>query len=400
MQLTRKQEEGLKIAVDRYKRHEPWTCIAGYAGTGKSTLVRFIIQALNLRPDEVVYIAYTGKASLVLEEKGCPNAMTAHRLLYKSYPRANGTFYNRPKKYLPSEYKLIVVDEVSMLPKEMWELLLSHHKHVIALGDPGQLPPVKSIDNEVLNHPHIFLDEIMRQAQESEIIRLTMGIREGKPLPLHNGDEVVIVDQKDFVDGMCSWADQIITGKNETRKNINFIMREKIFGDGSLMPQDGDKVICTQNDWYNPNAAFEVLVNGSIGYIHNPVLIHEDQIPNVLVCDYLNENYEDIWQVFTNTENLQLPIANNVFWSQRLDYELLTTGIPFINKKNWRTIPMEIRPKAFEYGYAITCHKSQGSEYSKVLVLDEPLYSIDHTKWLYTAATRAKDKLVIVRNYR
>ncbi|MBO7211203.1 MAG: AAA family ATPase, partial [Methanobrevibacter sp.] len=86
MQLTAKQEQGLKIAVERYRNGEPWTCIAGYAGTGKSTLVKFIVAALNLDPEDVCYIAYTGKAAKVLKEKGCPNAKTAHRLLYQSYP--------------------------------------------------------------------------------------------------------------------------------------------------------------------------------------------------------------------------------------------------------------------------------------------------------------------------
>ena len=106
------------------------------AGTGKSTLVKFIISALDIDPKDVCYVAYTGKASLVLKEKGCPNAMTAHRLLYTSYPRKDGTFYHKPKRPLDQNYKLIVVDEISMLPKEMWDLLLSHHIYVIALGDP------------------------------------------------------------------------------------------------------------------------------------------------------------------------------------------------------------------------------------------------------------------------
>ena len=176
------------------------------AGTGKSTLVKFIISALDIDPKDVCYIAYTGKASLVLKEKGCPNAMTAHRLLYTSYPRKDGTFYHKPKRPLDQDYKLIVVDEISMLPKEMWDLLLSHHIYVIALGDPEQLPPISG-DNDVLSHPHIFLDEIMRQAQESEIIRISMDVREGKPLQLYNGNEVKIIDKNKFETGMCLWAD-------------------------------------------------------------------------------------------------------------------------------------------------------------------------------------------------
>ena len=70
MELTRNQEQGLSIAVDRYRNREPYTCIAGYAGTGKSTLIKFIIAALDIDPDDVAYIAYTGKAAQVLRGKG------------------------------------------------------------------------------------------------------------------------------------------------------------------------------------------------------------------------------------------------------------------------------------------------------------------------------------------
>ena len=82
MILTKGQEKGLKVAVERYRNHEPYTVIAGPAGSGKSSLVKFIIDALNLPEDKVVYITYTGKASLVLRNKGCENAITAHKLLY------------------------------------------------------------------------------------------------------------------------------------------------------------------------------------------------------------------------------------------------------------------------------------------------------------------------------
>ena len=110
-------------------------CWLRLTGTGKSTLVKFIVQSLNLNPDtDVAYIAYTGKAATVLKTKGCPNATTAHKLLYEAKPRPNGTFYL--KKRWPIPYKVIIVDEISMLPKTMWDLLLSHHKYVIACGDP------------------------------------------------------------------------------------------------------------------------------------------------------------------------------------------------------------------------------------------------------------------------
>ena len=111
MTLTNGQEEGLKVAVERYKSKKPYTTIVGYAGTGKTTLVKFIVDELKLNDMLVVYIAYTGKAALVLRNKGCANAMTAHRLLYKSEEQPDGTFIHTPKKKLDKHYSLIVCDE-------------------------------------------------------------------------------------------------------------------------------------------------------------------------------------------------------------------------------------------------------------------------------------------------
>lgn len=385
MQLTQKQQEGLEIAVQRYKDRKAYTCIAGYAGAGKSTLVKFIVEALQIPQSDVCYIAYTGKAALVLKEKGCPNSMTAHRLLYKSFPRRDGTFYHMPKRPLDYPYKLIILDEVSMFPKEMWELLLSHGIHIIALGDPGQLPPIGD-DNGILAQPHVFLDEIMRQAQESEIIRLTMDIRAGKPLQLFKGNEVQIIDKSELVDGMLLWADQIICAKNETRRNINQLIRQYKYGvDVGLAPVNGDKVICLRNDWDRPNLNGDVMVNGMIGTITNIQYGKPNQwLETDLIADVIPDGYEED-DMFASFDELHI------------DYKLLTSGEPTVNKKNFKRFPPVIKPKEFDYGYCITCHKSQGSEYDKVLVFEEFLRGGDHARWLYTACTRAKKKLVIVR---
>lgn len=385
MQLTNKQQQGLDIAVSRYKEGKAYTCIAGYAGAGKSTLVKFIVEALHLNPADVCYIAYTGKAALVLKEKGCPNSMTAHRLLYKSFPRKDGTFYHMPKRPLDYPYKLIILDEVSMFPKEMWELLLSHKIHIIALGDPGQLPPIGD-DNGILAQPHVFLDEIMRQAQESEIIRLTMDIRAGKPLQLFKGNEVQIIDKSELVNGMLLWADQIICAKNETRRNINQLIRQYKYGaDVGFAPVNGDKVICLRNDWDRPNLNGDVMVNGMIGTITNIQYGKPNQwLETDLIADVVPDGYEED-DMFASFDDLHI------------DYKLLTSGEPTVNKKNFKRFPPVIKPKEFDYGYCITCHKSQGSEYDKVLVFEEFLRGGDHARWLYTACTRAKKKLVIVR---
>lgn len=387
MILTRKQEEGLKIAVQRYKNKEPYTCISGYAGTGKSTLVNFIISFLDIPEYLIAYIAYTGKAAQVLKNKGCPGAMTAHRLLYQSFPRKDGTFVHIPYESL-GPLQLIIVDEVSMLPKDMWDLLLSHKIHVIALGDPGQLPPVMAEQHGILDHPHIFLDEIMRQAQESEIIRLTMDIREGRGLTLQSGMEVRVVDQSELLKpGFLSWADQIICGKNMTRSSINRFMRQEIMGFDTDEPVVGDRIICLRNNWDIINADGDSLVNG------------------------LSAKIDNVKYTFDNPWMKKTPIITftpewddaKPFIDIEADYKLFTESEPTVNRDNFKKIPKWLKPNEFDYGYAITCHKSQGSEYDKVIVLEEYLKGDskeEHTRWLYTAATRAAKKLIIVRNYK
>ena len=118
--------------------------------------------------------------------------------------------------------------------------------HIIALGDPFQLPPIGE-DNGILAEPHVFLDEVMRQALESDIIKLSMDIRAGKPLQLMDGNDVKVISKDQVVAGMYTWADQILCGKNATRRMINAQMRQ-LLGHGEE-PQVGDKVICLKNYW-------------------------------------------------------------------------------------------------------------------------------------------------------
>lgn len=392
MELTRKQEEGLKIAIERYRNKELYTSIAGYAGTGKSTLIRFIIAALGLQNYEVAYVAYTGKAAQVLRSKGCPNACTAHRLLYRSFPREDGSFYHAPKKTLGGILKLLVVDEVSMMPLELWELMLSHRIHVIALGDPGQLPPVKQAAANVLGKPHIFLDEIMRQEEDSEIIRLTMDIREHKPLTFQHGSEVKIVGPEEFfVPNFLQWGDQIICAKNKTREMINAQMRVMKYGDGvSDLPQEDDKIICLRNNWNIVNAPGDALVNGLGGKIKN-VRTHymNPFVGESIFADFYPDCYEDDLGMF-----LDLDMDKNMFVNHVPSENLLRKG---------QMIPYDVQPTQFDYGYCVTCHKAQGSEWDKVIVFEEFMKGDNadsHARWLYTAATRAAKQLIIVKDWK
>ena len=393
MTLTDKQREGLNIALKRYNDGEKYTVIAGYAGTGKSTLIKFIISALNINPSDVAYVAYTGKAATVLAEKGCPNATTAHKLLYYSKQMPDGKFFHRARPRLEFPYKVIVVDEVSMLPQSLWNLLISHDVYVIACGDPFQLPPVAKDDtHNLLDNPHIFLDEIMRQAQESEIIQMSMLVREGKPLPYFKGKEVQVISKNELVTGMYSWADQILCATNKTRNIINEQMRE--MNQMPLEPKEGDKIICLRNHWEIYSNGGSPLTNGVIGTLKNikkgvmyvPRYIYEPSRIETLDADIELENGE----IFTNICMDYKSIAEGEkTLTSRQEYLMST------NKKITNEPPYEMA-----YGYAITVWKAQGSEWDNVLLFEEkfPFDKEEHQKYLYTGITRAAKKIVIVKD--
>ena len=364
------------------------------AGTGKSTLVNFIIAALNLNPnEEVCYIAYTGKAATVLKQKGCPNATTAHKLLYYSKQLPTGKFIHKPVTRLKDSYKIIVVDEISMLPLSMWQLLLAHKIHILALGDPGQLPPVeKDEDNHVLDNPHIFLDEVMRQAQDSEIIRLSMHIRNNYPLHTFKCDnkEVQIISPYDAHIGIYKWADQVLCATNATRNAINTLMRQA-YGFGPE-PNENDKIISLSNHWdFMSDFDGWALTNGCIGNID------DKNFQTMYLPKY-------IYSYPLNIMMTNMSIESDTFTGIPIDYKCLQTGEPTLSAKakyllsKNKTLDFE-PPFEFAYAYAISCHKAQGSEWKNVFVIEErfPFFNEEHKRWLYTACTRASEKLIIAR---
>ena len=391
MELTLRQQQGLKVAVARYQNREKYTCISGYAGSGKSTLVKFIVQSLpGVDPEkDVVYATFTGKAAQVLLKKGNKNVSTLHKLLYESLPRPDGSWYRKPVERIP--YKIVVIDEVSMVPDSMIQQLFKYSCYVIALGDPFQLPPVTKDDaNTLLDRPHVFLNEIMRQAQESEIIRVSMDIREGKDLSLFDGKEVKVFDKSQFTTDMMLWADQVLVGTNATRINLNNTMRDMLGRTGG--PQEGDKVICLKNEWDIMADNYDPLVNGTIGFLKNPYSTY------VTFPRYLGGHRFDVLQSDFVTD------GGATFTDLNMDKKMIMTGDKCCDWKTAYAIGRNQAhkyklPKEFTYGYAITCHKSQGSQWDKVLIVEEkfPFDKTEHARWLYTAVTRAAEKAVIIR---
>ena len=394
MTLTEDQEKGLKIILDRYKLGYKYVTICGYAGTGKSTLIKFAIEALDVPKNKIAYATFTGKAAEVLRKKGNEGACTLHKLLYDYFPKPGGGFIRKPKTSI--EYKIVVVDEISMAPKSMIEMLLKHNCFCIFVGDNFQLPMIdKNEGHDYLKNSHIFLSQVMRQAAESEIIQISMKIRNGEPIDFMKGKEVIIIPKSELVEGHLTWADQILCGTNATRENINRQMRE-IYGFSGL-PQDGEKMICLRNYWDDCADNGDALVNGTTGILRNPFETFR-MIPNYIPID--NHRMDVIQGDFVTSDG-------STFNSVEMDKKLLIDGVKCITdgKILFRLGKLknkigDIVPREFAFGYAITTHKAQGSEWDKVLVIEEkfPFSKEEHARWLYTAVTRASEKLVLVRS--
>ena len=343
----------------------------------------------------MVYATYTGKAAEVLRKKGNKNAMTLHRLLYNSIPKQGGGFFRKPKLYLG--YSIIVVDECSMVPKSMIDMLLKHRVFVIFLGDPCQLPMIdKNENHDLLEHPHIFLDEIMRQAAESEIIQLTMKIRNGENIPYMQGKEVIIAPREELVTGHLIWADAVLCSTNATRHVLNNQIRELLGFDKDILLNENEKILIKRNYWENCNEDGDALVNGTIGTVKNsfdsfimlPKRIKNDRhkIPTIM-ADFLPEGGKSFGTINFDKDFL---INEEPCVDWRVAYQ--------VNRMR-KTIG-DILPRHATYGYALTAWVAEGSEWDNVVVIEEafPFNKEEHRKFLYTSATRASKKLVLIKN--
>lgn len=352
---------------------------------------------------DVVYCAMTGKATQVLKNKGNPNTKTLHKLLWKwGMNEDTGEFEKEPIRIFE---KIVVVDEASMVSQEILDELLSRPNiYILFLGDPAQLEPVGGELTDILKHPHIFLDEIMRQALDSGIIRMSMMIREGQSFDGFKSDDVQVLSPSALSTGMLTWADIVLCGTNKTRTMLNQKIRELQGKTGA--PQDGDKLICLQNYWRYLSSPFDgsgnkieraPLVNGCIGTFTNPQLktipynIKSKRYPKYIDClCYQGKFITELGEVYPDF---------------RVNVNALDHGKYYMDKNDERDIyhgyDRNRIPKDMYYGYAITTWKSQGSEWDKVLLICErfPYEREERKKFLYTACTRASSKLVVINDH-
>lgn len=395
IELNAGQSKGVDLTEQWYKSfNKPSFEIDGRAGTGKTTLAYSLIDRAGLdHQEEVLFVTFTGKAALELTKKGC-RAATIHSTFYEiideSKKDENGDIVYElgipvkvrsfvRKKAISHKIKLIVVDEAGMVPANMREDILHFGVPVIALGDLFQLPPVFGV-SAFLQEPDWTLTEIMRQALGDPIIYLSDLAANNRYIDVGTyGPKCHVINKDDMLDDMLRYVDVVICGKNDTRHKLNYYIRKNILGIGSPLPVQGDKLICRKNSWDTLSEVYEYpLVNGMVGYVKNKLTADE-------------------YDKSTGTSSITLVPE----FEPRDRFEDLDVSLKYINdfSKNKNQKP-EYRfddSVKMEYGYAITGHLSQGSQYGSVLVYNEYLGGNIYSRWLYTVITRAIDFLIIAR---
>jgi exodeoxyribonuclease V len=332
----------------------------GYAGTGKTTLAKHIAEDVD---GDVLFAAFTGKAAAVMRDKGCGDASTIHSLIYraKESKAEEPTFViNRSSDV--KKASLVIIDECSMVDAELGQDLMSFGVPVLVLGDPAQLPPVKGGGFFTDSEPDIMLTEVHRQAVDNPIIRLSMLAREGERLPPGEYGASRVIGREAVNAEAILAADQVLVGRNETRRRYNMRIRE-LRGFTDTMPAKEEKLVCLRNNRQKG------LLNGSTWTVK-----------------LASERRGDL---------IQLRVAPDDGNGPSVKVGVLTAMF----EGKGEEIPWDIRRHTdeFDYGYALTVHKAQGSQWDRVVLFDESFAFREHrARWLYTAVTRAAKALTVV----
>jgi len=379
-----------KLALDQIyswtkKRPTPFLTVGGYAGVGKTTLMAQYRKLLNHKNKKlrVAFTSFTGRATRILANKlragkvvfKQDGVRTIHSLIYSPILNNRGHVTGwKLKETL--KFDLIVIDEASMIDKALWEDLSSFGIPIVAVGDHGQLPPISGEFN-LMQNPMVKLEKIHRQAKDNPIIKLSLLARENGYIPIRQfGDGVVKIDRSSF-DAQERIENQlqnyspsmiVLCGYNQTRVKLNQFIRQNM-GFESSAPVSRDRVICLKNN-HEKN-----IFNGMLGTIQS-----------------IKENGKDWYQAEIEMDDEE-GLYEGVLYQKQFGS---STAQTFAKKRSKSRVG-----DLFDFGYAMTVHKAQGSQAKKVIVFEERFPKMDDLmwkRWLYTAVTRAEEELFVVGN--
>jgi len=422
--------------------------LKGYAGTGKTTIIGTVVANLWKAKKSAVLLAPTGRAAKVISNYSNKEAFTIHKKIYFPKKEKGGSvkFVMQPNKH---KNTIFIVDEASMIPdspsdskfsdgSSLLDDLMSyvysgHQCKLLLIGDTAQLPPVKldlspALDENILELTYnksvtrMELDEVMRQEQDSGILVNATNLREMLDKPFLDTfkfnlkgfkDIVRLVDGYEIMDAINdSYSDlgneetAIIVRSNKRANMYNEQIRNRIlFNENELSSGDFLMVVKNNYFWVKPNSDAGFIANGDIIQILEIFSIKElygfrFAEVKIRMIDYPRMTpFETVLLLDTisaETPSLPYEDSNRLYQEVMKDYEHETSGYKkFLGVKNNNFF----NALQVKFSYAITCHKSQGGQWNTVFV-EQPYLpdgiTVDYLRWLYTAITRAKEKLYLI----
>lgn len=415
--LTKDQKNALDTLVDWFNTPSKgsYIVIGGLAGTGKTTIISMFRKLIGMKT--VAFVAYTGKAASVMRNKLLSASVvigtgiyandtcgTIHSLMYTPVEDESGYVIDWHKIPRLDGIDLIVVDECSMVSKAIFDDIMSYGIPTVFVGDHGQLPPIESDGFNLMDKPDAVLETIHRFAQNSELLKVSMMARKDGVIPYGEyGDQVIKCHTKDprikeFLKSCGNFSDSIVLcGFNNSRVKMNKKIRKSMLGRIDDDPMCDDRIICLKN---NKNAFGGPIYNGMTATITS-LRSFKNCYDISASIDGENRSYKGaIWQNSFMKQKIDTHERPYIYKKDLMMYRKMKSigdyySINNYVKENNRKIYLDI----FDFAYAITVHKSQGSEYNNVFLIEEgrTKWTGDiWNKWLYTAVTRAKKKLMIV----
>ena len=349
--LTDEQERAM-AAIDAFMA-DPFRqvfCLNGLAGSGKTTLLCHVAGQYQ----HAALCSLTGKAASVLRRRGLP-ARTLHSFFYRlvnaKKDKSGRDMLRFERQHGTGELysSLVLLDESSMIGEDIGRDLLNTGAKIVATGDPGQLPPVTG--QRFFNRPDFTLTEIQRQAMDNPILRQAHAVRAGGTYADDGAEFRVAADGTD--DDLRN-ADTVLVWRNASRDHMNAVCR-RVRGLWTPLPQPDEPMVCLKN------APQFGVFNGATYPLVRPFL-HGDT-------------------------SITLDVDGTVVTIPRVTFRSLASALPD---------EVEVTT-SFDFGYAMTVHKGQGSEWNSVVLIDEYGRTEHRREWLYTGITRARERILVVR---
>lgn len=381
------QAEVFDALIEWTKNPTKLLSFSGLAGSGKTTVSGAFGLYMHEAGFDVAFCAFTGRASQVLRGKLRDAGVrpsycgTIHRLIYQPMVDEFGDLEWQLRPDLP--YDFIVLDEASMVGRELYEDLASYGIPILAVGDHGQLPPVGSDSFSLVERPDLKLERIHRQAEGNPILALSQHVRESgyvrgfKP----KDDRVRIVPsirpyvREAFAAPEC--YDTVVLGyTNQTRIDNNTLIR-RVRGLQEA-PQVGDIIICLKNTYFDSGG---MIANGSRGLVMS---VKPAEQPSAMMKI-----------AFIDDDTIFEGLVNTAQFNRRDLFTLDSLTADFPDRK----FPnVDAAGLLCDFGYALTTHKGQGGQWHTVLVDGSVPQQVDidtRKRWIYTSVTRSSNLLII-----